>query len=112
MPGGAFLPALLLLAFAGVAWWHNLRAREVALAAGRRACEAQGLQFLDETVAFARYRLRRDERGSWRLQRTYAFDFSAPDQERGSGWIRMLGPRVVTVQLEREDGTSDYEATH
>lgn len=109
MPPTGFLTTLLLLAFAGVAWWHNLRAREVALEAGRRACEAQSLQFLDETVAFARYRLKRDERGALRLQRTYAFEFSAPDQERGSGWIRMLGPRVVAVQLERVDGTSDYE---
>lgn len=102
------LPLLLLFALV-LAWWSNLRAREVAVVAGRRACHDRGLQFLDGTVAFQRYALERDGSGRRRLQRVYGFEFSAPDLERGQGWVRMVGYRVIAVALERADGGSEIE---
>ena len=101
----AVLFPLLLLFALGLAWWSNLRARELAVVAGRRVCGDRGLQFLDDTVAFQRYALERDAS----LQRVYGFEFSAPDLERGQGWVRMVGYRVVAVALERADGGSELE---
>ncbi len=49
--------AAIIVIVAGIAFWvDSLRARERALAAGRRACERYGVQLLDETVQFARLR--------------------------------------------------------
>ena len=102
------VPLLVLLAVA-LAWWSNLRAREVAVRTGRRTCRARGVQFLDDTVAFRRYGLWRDASGRRRLHRLYAFEFSAPEQERGHGWISMVGYRVTSVQLDRPDGGAELE---
>ena len=46
--------ALLLVLLAALVWlwFDSMRARERALASGKRACERDGLMFLDETGAF------------------------------------------------------------
>jgi len=62
--------AVLAAIVAGALFWvDSLRARERALAAGRSACERYGVQFLDDTVAFARLGLARDAEGRVRLRR-------------------------------------------
>ena len=56
--------AAIVLIAAGIFFWlDSLRARERALNAGRAACERYALQFLDDTVSFARMRLARDISG-------------------------------------------------
>jgi hypothetical protein len=81
-------------------WIDSLRAREHAVAAGRAACARYGLQLLDETVAFTRLRLARDEEGRLRLRRTYVFEFSETGDNRRHGAIVMLGARLEDLQLE------------
>jgi hypothetical protein len=86
---------------AGIAFWiDTLRARERALAAGRRACARYGVQLLDETVQFSRLRLARDEEGRLRLRRTYTFEFSETGDNRRHGAIVMLGGELQDLQLE------------
>lgn len=93
--------AAILLILAGLYFWiDSLRARERALAAGRRACERYGVQLLDETVQFARLRLARDEEGRLRLKRTYTFEFSDTGDNRRHGAIVMLGADLGDLQLE------------
>jgi hypothetical protein len=93
--------AAIALIVAGLAFWiDSLQARERALAAGRRACERYGVQLLDETVAFARLRLARDEAGRIRLKRTYSFEFSDTGDNRRQGAIVMLGSELGDLQLE------------
>ena len=92
--------ALLLLGAAVALWIDALRAREAALDAGRKACERYGLQVLDDTVAFARLRVARDEDGRLGLQRLYTFEFSENGANRRSGAIRVHGRRAEDVQLE------------
>jgi len=93
--------AAILVIVAGLAFWiDSLRARERALAAGRRACERYGVQLLDETVQFARLRLARDEAGRLRLRRTYSFEFSDTGNNRRHGAIVMLGGELQDLQLE------------
>jgi hypothetical protein len=90
----------LVLAGAIFLWVDSLRARERAVAAGRSACERYSLQFLDDTVAFARMRLARDSEGQLKIARTYAFEFSDTGNNRRQGAIVLLGGDVEDVQME------------
>ena len=91
---------LLLLVGAGLLWADSLRARERAVRAGRDACARYGLQFLDETVSFARMRLARDSEGHVKIARTYTFEFSDTGNNRRDGAIVMLGGELQDLQLE------------
>ena len=92
--------AILLLVAGSFFWLDSLRARERALQAGRSACERYALQFLDETVAFTRLRLARNEDGELRIARTYTFEFSDTGNNRRQGSIVMLGAQLLDVRLE------------
>ena len=93
--------AALLAIGAGLAFWiDSLRARERAVRAGRSACERYDLQFLDDTVSFARIRLARNEEGELRIARTYTFEFSDTGNTRRQGAIVMLGAELQDLHLE------------
>ena len=93
--------AALLAILAGILLWaDSLRARERAVRAGRSACERYELQFLDDTVSFARMRLARNEDGELRIARTYTFEFSDTGNNRRQGAIVMLGGEVQDLHLE------------
>ena len=92
--------ALVVLVASALLWLDSLRARERALGAGRDACRRYGLQFLDETVAIARIRLRRDDEGRVRIARTYTFEFTETGNTRRQGAIVMLGQQLSDVQME------------
>ncbi|OGA60566.1 MAG: hypothetical protein A3G81_08845 [Betaproteobacteria bacterium RIFCSPLOWO2_12_FULL_65_14] len=94
------IAGILAIAFVAFLWVDSLRARERAVEAGRRACARYQLQFLDETVAFARLRLRRDEEGQLKIARTYTFEFSDTGNNRRHGSIVMLGAQLLDLQLE------------
>jgi hypothetical protein len=78
----------------------SLRARERAVRAGREACKRYELQFLDDTVSFARLRLGRDDEGRLKLARTYTFEFTETGNTRRHGAIVMLGQDLRDIQLE------------
>ncbi|MBI2749601.1 MAG: DUF3301 domain-containing protein [Burkholderiales bacterium] len=92
--------AILLIAAAALLWADSMRARERAVKAGRAACERYDLQFLDETVSFARMRLARDDDGRLRIMRTYTFEFSDTGNNRRDGAIVMLGGKLQDLHLE------------
>jgi hypothetical protein len=92
--------ALVLIIAAAFLWADSLKARERAVKAGRSACERYQLQFLDETVAFTRMRLARDEEGQVKIKRTYTFEFSDTGNNRRHGAIEMLGAEVAEMHLE------------
>src|SRR5207237_9131045 len=85
------LIALLLIVVGALLWADSLKARERAVRAGRSACERDQLQFLDDTVSFARRRLARDEEGQLKLSRTYTFEFSDTGNNRRQGASVSLG---------------------
>ena len=91
---------LLLLAALVWLWFDSMRARERALAAGKRACERYGLMFLDETVECVRLGFSRDDNGRMVLRRTYGFEFSDTGNNRRSGSIVMLGGEVESLYTE------------
>ena len=92
--------AIVLIAAGILLWVDSLRARERAVTAGRSACERYDLQFLDDTVSFARLRLARDEEGRLKIARTYTFEFSETGNNRRHGAIVMLGQELADIQLE------------
>jgi hypothetical protein len=92
--------AIVFIAAGIFLWLDSLRARERALQAGRAACQRYDLQFLDDTVSFARMRLGRDEDGQLKIARTYTFEFSDTGNNRRQGAIVMLGGELQDLQLE------------
>jgi hypothetical protein len=99
----AILEILGLLALALTAWlvWDSLRAREAAVAASRAACEAEGYQFLDDTVAIEAIRPARDDDGHLRLRRVYGFEYTDTGESRHRGSIVMLGNEVQMLRIGR-----------
>jgi hypothetical protein len=91
---------MVLIAAGIFLWLDSLRARERAVQAGRAACHRYALQFLDDTVSFARIRLGRDQDGQLKIARTYTFEFSDTGNNRRRGAIVMLGGELQDLQLE------------
>jgi len=94
------LSTLLILAALVWLWFDSMRARERALALGKRACARDGLMFLDETVECVALGFARDADGRMRLRRTYGFEFSDTGNNRRSGSIVMLGGEVESLYTE------------
>ena len=92
--------AIILIGAGALLWADSLRARERAVKAGRSACERYHVQFLDDTVSFARMRLARDEEGQLKIARTYTFEFTETGNNRRQGAIVMLGHELADLQLE------------
>ncbi len=98
--------ALIVAIVVGLLLWaDSLRARERAVRAGRSACERYHLQFLDDTVSFARIRLARNEDGELRIARTYTFEFSDTGNNRRHGAIvdarrRGAGPALEPYRVQ------------
>ena len=95
------LEILSLVVFAGVVWlWlDSLKAREVAVRAARAACTAEALLLLDDTVAIANLKLKRDDDGHVKLQRAYDFEYSDTGNKRIQGGVIMLGHRVILLNV-------------
>lgn len=92
---------ILLAVFAalGWLWWDSMQAREAAVNAARAACNAEGLQFLDDTVGIASVKPARNADGRLLLQRAYDFEFSDNGDNRIRGSVVMLGRRVILLNV-------------
>lgn len=90
---------VLLLGATAVVWFlqDSLAARESANIAAMEACKRLSLQFLDGTVAFARLKFTRGERGQLAIRRTYVFDYTAHSIERRQGFVILVGRNVESV---------------
>jgi hypothetical protein len=91
-----------LAALLGVAykvWQTALDAREAANRVARDTCSRAVVQFLDDTVAFAGFRLTRNSRGRRRLLRTYTFDYTPDGFARAQGFIVLSGRQLEAVGL-------------
>ena len=92
---------ILLAVFAalGWLWWDSMQAREAAVGAARAACNAEGLQFLDDTVGIASIKPARNAEGRLLLQRAYDFEFSDNGDNRIRGSVVTLGRRVILLNV-------------
>ena len=90
---------LFVLLAAGWFLWDSLKAREAANAAMRVACEAEGLLFLDDTVALRSVWPVRNDDGHVSLRRIYDFEYSDTGHNRREGSITMLADTVSVLYL-------------
>lgn len=95
------LEVLSILFLAAIAWFwlDSLKAREAAVRAAREVCAAEGVQFLDDTVAISSLKLVRDDDGQLTLQRAYNFEFSDTGDNRLKGSVVMQGHRVALLNV-------------
>ena len=93
------LSGLLILAGGFWLWLGSLKARDIGIAAARAACQAEGLQLLDDTVAIAGLKPARNEDGRLLLRRVYTFEFSDTGDNRRSGSVVLLGHRVIVLNV-------------
>ena len=91
------LVSLLLLGAVVWFWFDSLKARESGLAAARRACQREGLQFLDETVVGHGFKLARDDEGRLLLRRGFDFEYSLSGDDRYVGAVIIEGHDIVLV---------------
>jgi hypothetical protein len=101
MDDGLFMLVLAagILGLAYKVWQISLDAREAANRIAKDTCSRAVVQFLDDTVAFAGFRLQRDVHGRRRLLRTYTFDYTSDGFERAQGFIVLAGAEVQSVGL-------------
>ncbi|WP_323844881.1 DUF3301 domain-containing protein [Microbulbifer magnicolonia] len=90
---------LFLLGLGGWYFWAGMAAKEQVRRAATDHCRQLGVQLLDDTVALARTRLKRDGRGQVRLQRSYEFEFTSTGEHRYSGIAVLHGRRITQIQL-------------
>jgi hypothetical protein len=92
---------LLLVALGGMAWfwWDSLQKRELAINAARVVCERSGVQFLDDSVALSKMRMRRDSEKRARVYREFSFDYSSLGDDRQAGRVYLLGEVVLSADL-------------
>ena len=93
------LVSLLLIGALIWFWLDSLNAREAGMEASRAACNAEGTQLLDDTVAIRSTSLARDEEGQMRIKRTYAFEYSDTGNNRRHGSVTLLGRRVIALYI-------------
>lgn len=96
--------AVLLMVGVGWLWFDSLGTRESAVEAARRACVAEGVQFLDDTVMLASLWPHRGESGALTLRRIYSFEFSDTGNNRLDGSVTLVGPLVQALYLEPHHG--------
>ena len=94
------LLTLLFLALMALYFWGAVKAKELAIRAGRAACEKRGLQFLDQTVEQRQVRFGLDERNNPSWKRTYYFEFASSGEFRYEGQIQMHGHRLQSIKLD------------
>ncbi|MBL3529116.1 MAG: DUF3301 domain-containing protein [gamma proteobacterium endosymbiont of Lamellibrachia anaximandri] len=97
------LIVLLLIWF----WRDSLKVREKATRISRAACNAQGVQFLDQTVARRRIGVRWIRAGL-KFRRLYEFDYSQEGSGRQTGYIIMLGNQLELLHIETEERDESY----
>lgn len=88
---------LTILAAIALGWWSSARAAaERAGEVGRNACQAAGVQWLDQTVHADGLRLRRGEDGRLGVERSFRFEYSVDGSDRSIGRMVLRGDTLVS----------------
>lgn len=108
------LAVLLLLLSLFALFWRGRGVRELACRHAFERCRREGVQLLDDQVAFAGWRWLKNSQGSGRLVRRYQFEFSSNGVDRHRGLLSMQGRQLVALVLApypaRENAADALEA--
>ena len=85
---------LVILISAFLYWLDSIRAKEIATDRSRDACKKVLVEFLDETVAIKKIRLRRN------FYREYQFEFTSTGEHRYKGVVKLLGKHLLDIEME------------
>jgi len=93
--------SIVFVALGCIAWlWYDTnRAREAGIRAARESCTREGVQLLDDTVAFRTMRFARNDKGHMALRRVYDFEYSGSGNDRYRGSVMLLGDDVVMLDV-------------
>ena len=89
---------LILLVLGGAGFFFFTAARAAAERAteiGRDACQAAGVQWLDQSVHAIGMRLRRKDDGWLGLERSFRFEYSEDGESRHIGRSGLVGDKLV-----------------
>ena len=97
---------LVFLAIAVAIWYwqDSLRSRELTLKNCRRICGEHNVQFLDQSVHVARFRLGRSATQKICIRRFYAFEFSVGGADRHNGVAVVADGKLEYLSLLHPDG--------
>jgi hypothetical protein len=98
MPIFELVSLAVLIALAWL-WFDSVKVRDIAVRAAEMACAAEGVQFLDETIAIVSLKPARNEDGRLVWRRAYSFEYSDTGNDRRPGSIVMLGQEVLFVNV-------------
>ena len=90
---------LLLISLVGWFWFDNLRTQEVAKTICKQICNQFQLQLLDDAIALAHIRIKRNRHRRWIIQRTYYFEFCDDGNSRQRGILSMHGLTLEILEL-------------
>ena len=94
------MPTLLILMAVGVAAFFIFTsaraAAERAAEIGRDACQAAGVQWLDQSVHATGMRLRRRDNGWLGVERSFRFEYSEDGTDRHIARLVLRGNRLVS----------------
>jgi len=85
------LASIIVLGLLAMLWLSGARAREMAVAISRKACDGEGYQLLDDSVALQRIGLR------WTGM--YRFEYSIDGTLREIGYVILLGYQLESVHI-------------
>ena len=95
---------LLLVPFllAAIYWWKTSEQKAIAVRGARQYCKERGLQMLDDSLVFKKFRLERNLHQQRYLCRVYEFDYSPEGRDRRTGEIVLHGYRILRVILQSD----------
>jgi hypothetical protein len=97
----------IIFTFAYV-WYESLRIRERIILHCHNLCRETNLQLLDQTVSLLTIAPRRTENGSLGFYRKYQFEVSENGVDRFSGFVSVLGSKIVESHLQGEAGQNIF----
>lgn len=90
------LLVMVLVTFAFFYWSAARAAAERAERLGRDACQAGGVQWLDQSVHASGVRLRRGDDGRLGFERSFRFEYSTDGSDRYVGRMVLRGDSLVS----------------
>ncbi|WP_419535226.1 DUF3301 domain-containing protein [Endozoicomonas sp.] len=93
-------------------WFDTAKAKETAVAHGKKACRDMNVQFLDDSVIRYRSRLSRGSSGQMVIERSFRFEFTFDGQTRENGFVRLSGQRLLMLELDYPDHSNSDQSNH
>lgn len=93
-------------------WFDTAKAKEAAVAHGKKACRDMNVQFLDDSVIRYRSRIARGISGQTVIERSFRFEFTVDGQARENGFIRLSGQRLLVLELDYPDQSNSDQSNH